>query len=327
VTATATPLLLPADPEIVADTAELSRSDWLGLRREGIGGSDAAAIAGLNPWKSAFSVYLDKTGQAPPDEDSEAAYWGRELEPFVTRRFAQETGRHVIEFPRLLRSRTVPFAMANVDRLSAETTDSVIDAVVEAKTTSAYNRDYDQRGEGMDAVPDAAAIQTQHYMLVTGLQLAYVAVLIGGQRFRFYRVDRDDDLISHLLQIEGEFWQRVIDKVPPAPDAAAKDLLAHLYDVKVGSVVQLDERAGEIAELVRQRQQAKEAIKSLELVADDAQAKLCALLGENEIGTVGGEPAVTWKKSDRAGYSVAPKTGIRTFNVIKRYGESVLRSH
>lgn len=324
-------LTLPANPEVVARTDNLTRDEWLDLRRHGIGGSDAAAIAGLDPYRSAFAVYLDKVGMAPPDEDSEPAYWGRELEPFVVRRFARDTGRHVVELPQLLRSREHEFALANVDRLTAPADDDPTrivtpDAVLEAKTTNDYNREYD-RGDGMDAVPDRAAVQLQHYLGVTGYRLGFVAVLIGGQRFRLYRIERDDELIDNIFKLEAEFWQQVIDRVPPAPTAAAKDLLAHLYDVKPGAVVSLDDVATEVAELTRRRQMAKERIKALEEEADDAQVKICALLGENEIGTIAGQPAVTWKTGDRAGYTVAPKTGIRTFNVVKRYGESVLRSN
>lgn len=326
---TATTLALPADPEIVARTDELTRADWLELRRGGIGGSDVAAIAGLDPWKSAFAVYLDKVGMAPPDEDSEAAYWGRELEPFVVRRYERDTGRRAVEFPYLLRSRSHSFALANVDRLSAPATvdDPTIgtpDRVLEAKTTSAFNPTFAD-GDDVDALPDRVAVQGFHYLGVTGFDECDVAVLIGGQRFRLYRITRDNELIANLMKLEAEFWQQVLDKVPPAPTAASLELLANFYDVKPGSVVHLDERAAEVQELTRRRQQAKEQIKALELEAADAQAKLCALLGENEVGMVAGAPAITWKRSDRAGYTVAPKEGIRTFNVVKRYGESVLR--
>lgn len=317
-------LALPADPEVVAATDTLTRDEWLDLRRHGIGGSDAAAIAGLDPYRSAFAVYLDKVGMAPPDEDSEPAYWGRELEPFVARRFARETGRHVIDLPQLLRSRTHPFALANVDRLTAPAPDVAPDRVLEAKTTSAWNPSYVD-GSGTDGLPDRAAVQVMHYLGVTGYTEADVAVLIGGQRFRNYHVERDDELIANIFKLEAEFWQQVLDRVPPAPDAAALELLAHLYDVKPGSVVTLDDHLDDVETLTRRRQVAKEQIKALEAEADDAQAKLCALLGENEIGTIAGQPAITWKRGDRAGYTVAPKTGIRTFNVVKRYGESVLR--
>lgn len=323
-------LALPADPEIVAATDEITRPEWLDLRRKGIGGSDAAAIAGLDPWKSAFAVYLEKVGLAPEDEDSEPAYWGRELEPFVVRRFARDTGRHVVELPQLLRSREHPFALANVDRLSSPTPDDVVDAVVEAKTTNAYNRDYDLSAhdtDGMDGIPDRTAVQLQHYLGVTGFRLGFVAVLIGGQKFRMYRVERDDELIAHLWQIESEFWQRVLDKIPPAPDAAAKDLLAHLYDVKKDAVVELDPIRDQVLELTRRRQLAKEAIKNLELEADGAEAQLRALLGENEIGTLDALPVITWKSGDRAGYTVAPKQGIRTFRVNPRFAARVLEGH
>lgn len=318
-------LALPADPEVVTRTDDLTRADWLELRRGGIGGSDVAAIAGLDPWKSAFAVYLDKVGMAPPDEDSEQAYWGRELEPFVVRRYERDTGRHAIDFPFLLRSRTHSFALANLDRLSAPTADSPPDRVVEAKTTSAFNPTFAD-GDDVDALPDRVAVQGFHYLGVTGYDECDVAVLVGGQRFRLYRITRDDELIGNLMKLEADFWQQVLDRVPPTPDAASLELLANLYEVKPDSVVQLDEHADRVAELTRRRQSAKEQIKELKREADDAQAQLCALLGENEVGTIAGSPAVTWKRAHRASF-VSPEWTGRTFNVVKRYGAAVLREN
>lgn len=62
------------------------------MRSKGIGGTDIAAIVGLNPWKSPIDVYMEKTGLVEPIPDNENLYWGRELEPAVLRRYAKETG-------------------------------------------------------------------------------------------------------------------------------------------------------------------------------------------------------------------------------------------
>ena len=61
----------------VADTAGMPRAEWLELRRRGIGGSDAAAVCGLDPWRSPFEVWLDKTGLFVDETAGEAVRWGR----------------------------------------------------------------------------------------------------------------------------------------------------------------------------------------------------------------------------------------------------------
>ena len=76
---------------------DLTREEWLIERRKGIGGSDAAAVAGLNPWKSAAAVFFEKTSEIPPEtgEMSERLRIGHDLEDYVARRFAEETGKKV----------------------------------------------------------------------------------------------------------------------------------------------------------------------------------------------------------------------------------------
>lgn len=94
--------------------------------------------------------------------------------------------------------------------------------IFEAKTTSAF-----KAGEWEDSIPDAYQLQIQHYMAVTGYKAAYIAVLIGGNTFKWKCIERDDELISRLIQLESDFWQHVQDGTPPpldGSDASAKFL-------------------------------------------------------------------------------------------------------
>lgn len=273
--------------EILARTTGLSRQEWLRLRAQGIGGSDAAAIAGLNPWKSPMGVYLEKVGEIKDDDEpSEAAYWGSTLEEVVAREFTRRTGLKVRRRNAILRSSKHPFMLANVDRLV------VGDQVpLECKTAGARAAaDWDD-----GRVPDYYMIQLQHYLAVTGAPYGYIAVLIGGQRFLYQRIERDDELIQYLVQIERNFWENhVIPRVPPPVDGteASADLMDMLYppDRVQQREIQLPPDAEALIALY-------EAAKAEEKAAaerrQEAENKLKALLGEHERGVVGNR-VVRW---------------------------------
>ena len=152
-------------------TLNMPREEWLQLRKSGIGGSDAGAICGLNPYASPMSVYRDKTTEDLSDMDSETMRQGRDLEDYVARRFMEATGLKVRRSNMMYRSEEHPFMIADVDRLIVGE-----DAGLECKTASAYNADKWKDGE----VPLHYLMQCCHYMAVTGRSAWYIAVLIYG---------------------------------------------------------------------------------------------------------------------------------------------------
>ena len=88
-------------------TKGMTREEWLKLRRTGIGGSDAGAICGLNPYSSPMTVYRDKTGDYLEDEDNESMRQGRDLEDYVARRFCEETGLRYAAHTRCTEARSI----------------------------------------------------------------------------------------------------------------------------------------------------------------------------------------------------------------------------
>lgn len=282
--------------EVLARTTGLSRQEWLQLRTQGIGGSDAAAIAGLNPWKSPMGVYLEKVGEIRgDDEQSEAAYWGTALEEVVAKEFTRRTGLTVRRRNAILRSAEHPFMIANVDRLVVGD-----QAPLECKTTGARNSTDWEDGR----VPEHYLVQVQHYLAVTGAPYAYIAVLIGGQRFLHQRIERDDEVINYLVKIERDFWENhVIPRVPPPIDGsqASADLMDMLYPAANVQMreVQLPPDAEALIALY-------EAAKAEEKAAaerrQEAENKLKAMLGEYERGVVGNRlvrwPVITSTRVD-----------------------------
>lgn len=193
-------------------TLEMGHEEWLCLRKTGIGGSDAGAICGLNPYASAMTVYADKVSDNVSDLDNEAMRQGRDLEDYVARRFSEATGFKVRRSNMMYRSKEHPFMLADVDRFIAGE-----DAGLECKTASAYSADKWKDGE----IPAHYLIQCYHYMAVTGRREWYIAVAILGRDFKYAKVERDEEIIRDLISIEKDFWERnVIPKVMPDPDGS-----------------------------------------------------------------------------------------------------------
>jgi putative phage-type endonuclease len=265
----------------------LTYKEWLSYRRTGLGGSDASIVAGLNPYKSPMELWLEKTGQIEPEEAGEAAYWGTMLEPLILDEFQKRTGLEVGQELSILQHTEYPFMLANVDGIAVcmETKKAFI---FEAKTANAF-----KRPEWEISVPDMYQLQVQHYMAVTGFHGAYVAVLIGGQNFKYYLIERDQELIDLLIQLERRFWNYVVTKTPPPIDGSESStlLLSKLYPVGLQTSMSLPKEA---EELIHQFEEASEQEKQASEKKELAANKLKDLLKSNETGIINGR-TVTWK--------------------------------
>lgn len=210
-------------------TQELSRDDWLAVRRTGIGSSDAAAAVGLNPYMSALELWLDKTGRADglprpdPNDTTSPTYWGTLLEPIVAASYTKQTGNRVRRVNAVLRHPSIPFMLANIDREIVGAPDVQI---LECKTAGEFGARL-----WRDGVPEYVQIQVQHQLAVTGKTAAHVAVLLCGQALEVHRIERDDALIGRLVELEARFWRFVETDTPPPADGSesADRALRHLY--------------------------------------------------------------------------------------------------
>lgn len=273
--------------KILASTENMSYEDWLEHRKLGIGGSDASVVCGINRYKSAVELWMDKTGQLPYQEAGEAAYWGTQLEPFVRAEFTKRTGIEVTHKNELLQSEEHPFMLANLDGV-CEVPD-VGTCIFEAKTASAY-----KSGEWEDSIPDEYQLQIQHYMAVTGYTGTYIAVLIGGNSFRWKFVERDEELISMLIELEADFWDYVRLRTPPPLDgsnASAKFLAERFPISNPKSQIKLPSSA---IDLITKYDAACEQLKAANERKQYAKNLLKEMMGNNEIGTVW-DRIVTWK--------------------------------
>jgi len=202
----------------LVETRSLSRTDWLAVRRTGIGGSDAAAAVGLNPCKSPLELWLEKTGRdaeltlPDPNDTTLPVYWGTLLEPIVAAAYTQQTGNRVRKVNAVLQHPTVRFMLANLDR---EIVGVPGVQILECKTAGEFGARL-----WRDGVPEYVQLQVQHQLAVTGKQAADVAVLLCGQQLAVHRIERDDELIARLISLEAQFWEYVTTDSPPPADGS-----------------------------------------------------------------------------------------------------------
>lgn len=214
-------------------TADMSRDEWLDARRAGIGGSDVGAIMGFNQYKSAYQVFLEKTGQYYEDVDNEAVYFGNALEDFVAQEFTKRTGKKVRRLNKMLVHPEHDFMLANLDRVVVGER-----AVLECKTASEYVKD-DWEGE---EIPASYLCQVHHYLAVTGFEKAYIAVLVGGNKFIWKEIERDEEFIQILIDREKDFWENHVlkDVAPPIDGSdATNELIKKMYPQDDGTAIML----------------------------------------------------------------------------------------
>ncbi len=210
----------------LVSTKNLGREEWLSVRGQGIGSSDAAVAVGLSSYKSPLELWLEKTErQAAADlSDNDAVFWGTTLEHIVASVYAQRTGVKVRRLNAVLQHPEHAFMLANLDRVVQHPTDG--SGVLEVKTAGVNSAKFWE-----DGVPESYQCQVLHQLAVTGKHWCDVAVLIGGQDFRVYRITRDEAKITDLIQREAAFWKCVVDDIPPAVDGSESSgrALASLY--------------------------------------------------------------------------------------------------
>lgn len=296
------------------------RQHWLAKRREGITATDAAVLLGVDPWQSPLSLYVDKTTGEGEDDAGEAAYWGLQLEHVVAFEWAKRNrgrGLRVAPTPGLLAHPERPWQMATIDRYTMGDRHEAAapSGVLEVKTTDARNNEKWQEGQ---PPPLRVVAQVQHQLIVTGLDVAYVAALIGGNRYREWEVPFDPQLAEDITAIEAEFLDRLARLDPPAPighdaDDAALDALF----AADGTEATVD------GDLVARRRELDEQIKALAGDKKTVEQLIKAQLGDATEGLVDGRPAVTWRQQTRASYTVPESTfRVLRFKPAKREKQS-----
>ena len=258
---------------------------WLKARTRGIGGSDVGAICGVSPFTSARQIYLNKTGQfqdalKPNDAAKERMHFGHMLEPIVADEYSQRTGNKVIAVNATLVHKDHPWALANVDRLIVDDDGRPI-GILECKTTSEYMNEEWESGE----ILMSYIYQLNWYLWILGLEKGAFACLVGGNKFYYYDVFRNDELLENtIIPAAEKFWfDNVLALKEPEMQATDTDFANSIYStvVKNSEITLPDDETNELARTVFD---CKAKIKELTTIMEEAQNRIKDHLKDNEIG-------------------------------------------
>ncbi len=256
----------------LVSTLNLDKKEWLKYRKIGIGGSGAGAVCGLNPYRTAMQVYNDKISDTIEEIDNEAMRQGREFEDYVARRFTEATGKKVRRANAMFCHESYPFMLADVDRMVVGE-----NAGLECKTASPFMAEHWKDGK----IPLSYQIQCYHYMTVCNADAWYIAVLIYGRDFKYYRLERDESMLADLVRIEQDFWENHVQKrILPEPDGSklADRVIAEYYKNSVAEILPLKG----FDDKLRRRQELKEDMEQMEREKKKIEQELKLYLGEAE---------------------------------------------
>lgn len=269
-----------------------NKEEWLSLRRNFIGGSDAGAVVGLNPYKSAYTLWAEKTGKIPEFEGNLITEVGSYLEDFVAKLFEKETGKKVRRKNRMIVNDEYPFACADVDRVVVGE-----NAILECKTTNSYpamkkfkNGEY----------PESWYCQITHYLGVGGYDRVYLGVLIGCREFKVFVLDRDEGEIKALMTAEADFWYNNVQKnIAPIADGAesTSETISTIYPESNDSAVSLMAYENDL----KQYMTYTSLIKDVEKQRDEVANRIKAFMGESGKGESNGYK-VSWTSSERKSF-------------------------
>ena len=281
----------------LANTKNMQYQEWLEVRKQGVGSSDAATACGLNPYMSMLELWMVKTGRVKQNIEDESSghaplYWGKQLEPLVAEYYSMHTNHKVRRVNAVLQHPDPDkyFMLANLD-YAVIGSDEV--QILECKTAGEYGVKL-----WRDGVPLYVLCQVQHQLAVTGKQAAHVCVLLCGHETKIYKVTRSESVIEHLINAERYFWDCVEKDVPPSVDASesAAKALQQLYPEHVPLTVE-DLSQDDTANLLFNKLlKTKQEIDVQQQSFDQIKHQIQALMKEAERATFQAG-SVTWKKS------------------------------
>ena len=281
----------------LANTKQLNYQQWLEVRKQGIGSSDAATACGLNPYMSMLELWMIKTGRMQQNIEDESAgyaplYWGKQLEPFVAEYYSMHTNHKVRRVNAVLQhpDDDKHFMLANLD-YAVVGNDEV--QILECKTVGEYGAKL-----WRDGVPLYVLCQVQHQLAVTGKQAAHICTLICGHETKIFKVTRNETVIQHIIKAERHFWQCVESGIPPSVDASdsAAKALQQLYPEQIPLLVEDLTQNEQANYLFNQLLEERHKVEQHQQYFDELKHQLQMLMKDAERAVFTGG-SVTWKKS------------------------------
>ena len=298
----------------------IDRQKWLLERRGGIGGSDVAALLGISKWKSPLQLYMEKIGEAADIEENEAMEWGNILEQPVAKKFQSITGKRVRRKNAIIKDKRCPFLMATIDR-------SIVgeNAGLEVKTCSEYKKeDWEGNEDGLLLeIPAEYLVQCLHYLYVTGAERWYMAVLVGGNKFRYGVIEASEhqDKMDQLRRKCIEFWtDYVVPRKMPIPTDLDTDVITSMFDTPIDEQISLTDS---VDALVEEYQIIANQIAGMSKRKDELANQIKSVLG-NSVSGESNRYLVNWKPFNQ---SVLDRATLKQDNpeIYKKYCVDVQR--
>ncbi|MBO0738759.1 MAG: YqaJ viral recombinase family protein [Alphaproteobacteria bacterium] len=286
----------------------------------GIGGSQSSIALGCNPWQSRHDLWLEKTGLVTepipvPPEVEEIRYWGNLMEPILCDEFRRRTGKRVVKPTDMLRHPEYPFMIAHLDGIDIDDPRRIVE-IKTARSPRGWGE------SGSNEIPLHYLVQVQHYLIVTGREVASVAALIGGNDFRIFEVPYDARFAEEIIEAERAFWELVVRREPPEP-VTLGDMIKRWGRAAAEDAV----LAGrEEIEAVRRMIEVRDQIKYLEIAETEARAVCLRALADrgDVLVNAAGVPLVSWRLDNgRKEYTVAARSPARRF-LLKATKDTIL---
>ena len=265
-----------------------SREEWLLMRKTYLGGSDLGAVIGVNKYKTALDVYLEKTSEHYPETSNDGTYWGNVLEDVVAQEYSKRVNLPVEVETKLLRHKEHEFLAANIDRWVGNK-----EYVLECKTAG-FMMSKEWGEEGSDSIPESYLVQSAWYAAICDVPKVDIAVLIGGQDFRIYTYQRNKEFEDKLIKIACNFWHNhVLKRIPPKCSNLADtfNLFPHGNHKELTASENITQKIYELKKLKEQESDTQTAIDKLKVEIQEFMQDYDILLDNN------GCVVATWKNT------------------------------
>ena len=279
------------------DTRNLTNEQWLELRKQGIGGSDGAAVFNLNPWFTKYDLYLDKKGIGEPIQETERMQAGKRMEPVIAQWYADREKKKIANVNRILIHPKYPFIRANVDRRIVGEK-----RVLECKNVDGYIFKKAEWGEEYTSnFPGYYFIQCHHYMLFPQFKEgADLAAVVGGNSLKVYRIERDKEISEMLIEGYVKFWEALQKDIPPDPFTMAD--VDKRYKNAIGESI---EATPGIKAINKKLDFYKRLYKNVDFKIDDCKMNLKNYMKDNTVLRIDGFPTHTWKNQNDSRFQIS----------------------
>lgn len=269
-----------------------NHEEWLKAREDGIGASEVAAVIGISPWDSPFSIWLKKTGQVPPTEETIAMHLGHLLEPVIAKLWEESTGWKIIKTSAkdiIYQDPEHPWRKVTPDRFAYEidpATGKKSKCLLEFKSTS---QDFDP-----EDLPPYYVAQCQYQMLVTGIHVNYLCWLTNGRYYNHSRLEYDKEFAEFIASRVDEFFLENVKGNKEPELISVSD-----WNYKGSTPNTAIEADSEAVEDIGRLREVNTSIAELEAKQEALKDKLKLYMGENESITLGGSVLATWKSGKK----------------------------